>query len=225
MGECKYCGKKGFFFSVDRDGLCKGCAPALKLQVQQSAKVIEESNNIINNSKKTATRISRCDTVLMHVEHLLKLENQGIPTLNINPSKLKGIFLEEKDNILFESTKEDVETLIAKAELAITIKSKLNSANNALLKVFEAKKGINKPSRLHDLEHRLRIYIHKTQLNAFLDEAHKAEFKGNKKKTLDQYQEARYFLKTDKIDDTLQKGEIEEIQSKINKLQQGNLTN
>ena len=219
MGQCKFCGKKGFFLSVDKDGLCKSCAPALAMQVQQSARVIKESNDIINKSKKTVTRISRCETILEHVERLIELEHKGIPTLSIPPSELRQTFTDERDKILFEGTKDDVEKLITKAKLATTTKTSLNNANNALLKVLEAKKEISNPARLYDLEKRIKIYIHKKQLNSFLDEAHKADFKGNNKKALDQYQEALYFLKTDKIDDGLQKSEIVQIQSKINELQ------
>lgn len=219
MGQCKYCGKKGFFLSVDKDGLCKGCAPALAMQVQQSARVIKESNDIINRSKKIATRISRCDTILDHVERLIELEQKGIPTLNISPSELRQTFTDERDRILFEGTKDEVEKLLTKAELATTTKTSINNANNAFLKVLEAKKEISDPYKLDDLGKRITVYIHKTQLKSFLDEAQKAEFKGNKKKALDQYQEALYFLKTDKIDDKLQQNEILQIQSKINDLQ------
>ena len=42
MAECKFCGKKGFFLSVNKDGLCKGCASAIAIQVEQSARIIKE---------------------------------------------------------------------------------------------------------------------------------------------------------------------------------------
>ena len=220
MAQCKFCGKKG----LDKEGLCKGCAPALAIQVDQSVRIIKESNEIINKSKKTATRISRCETVLEIVERLRELEDKGIRTIDPPPSELHRIFTEERDDIFYNGTKSDVEKLLNKAELATTIKTSLNNANSALLKVLEAKKKINNPSKLDDLEKRIRAYTHQIQLKSFLDAADKAEFKGNTKKALDQYQEALYFLKTDDIDFEVQQSEMMRIQTKIDELQQRTLT-
>lgn len=103
MGQCKYCGKKGFFVSIDKDGLCRNCAPALLMQVNQSIRVIKESEEIINKSKNLDTRISRCDTILFHLKHLIELERKGIPTLNIPPSKLFEKVTNERDKIISES--------------------------------------------------------------------------------------------------------------------------
>lgn len=101
MGQCKYCGKRGFFLSVDKDGLCRNCAPALLMRVQESIRVIKESEAIINKSKNIDTRISRCDTILIHLEGLIELEMKGIPTLNISPSKLLRQVINEKNKIIF----------------------------------------------------------------------------------------------------------------------------
>jgi len=100
MGQCKYCDKRGFFLSVDKDGLCRNCAPALLMRVQQSIRVIKESEDIINKSKNIDTRISRCDTILIHLEGLIELEMKGIPTLNIPPSKLLQQVINEKNKII-----------------------------------------------------------------------------------------------------------------------------
>ena len=103
MGQCKYCGKKGFFLSIDKDGLCRNCAPVLLLQVQQSIRVIKESEEIINKSKNMDTRISRCDTILIHLKRLIELERKGIPTLNIPPSKLFEQVINKKNKITSET--------------------------------------------------------------------------------------------------------------------------
>ena len=59
---------------------------------------------------------------------------------------------------------------------------------------------------------------HQTQLNAYLDEAKKAEFKGQRKKALDRYYDALYFLKHDEIEDALQQEHLSAIEAKINEL-------
>jgi|GEM_PF-1710381 hypothetical protein len=105
MGQCKYCGKKGFFVSIDKDGLCRNCAPILLMQVQQSIRVIKESEDIINRSKNVDIRISRCDTILIHLKRLIELEQKGISTINISPSKLFQQVTNERDKILSEATR------------------------------------------------------------------------------------------------------------------------
>jgi hypothetical protein len=194
------------------------------MQVAQAARVIKESNDIINKSKNTATRLSRCDTIIEIVEKLRYLETKGIPTIDPSPSKLVEIFTKERDAILYEGTKDEVERLVQKAELATSPKARLNNANSALLKIIDAKKETKDLSRFDDLEKRMKLYIHKIQLQSFLDAADKAEFKGDKKKALDQYQEALYFLRADQIDDELQQKEIKQIEAKIKNLQAGTPT-
>ncbi len=71
---------------------------------------------------------------------------------------------------------------------------------------------------MDQLEARVRRFSHQTQLNAYLEAARKAEFKGQKKKALDQYLEALYFLRSDEIDDSLQAEKISELEAKISEL-------
>lgn len=87
------------------------------------------------------------------------------------------------------------------------------------MKIFENKELLLNKSKLDEMEIKVRKFLHETQLNAFLEEARKAEFKGNKKKALDQYKEALYFLRNDEIDDSLQAGKIKEIEKKISELE------
>ena len=51
-----------------------------------------------------------------------------------------------------------------------------------------------------------------------IEDAKKAEFKNQRKKALDKYYEALYFLKNDEIDDSLQQDHISMIESKIKEL-------
>ncbi len=67
-------------------------------------------------------------------------------------------------------------------------------------------------------EAKLRKVIQEIQLSSYLNDAKKAEFKGDKKKALDKYYEALYFLQHDEIDDALQTNEIEDIEAKIKEL-------
>jgi len=108
---------------------------------------------------------------------------------------------------------------LAKAKLATSSRTSVGEANKALLKIRDAKEELEDPSRLDTLEARVKTFSHETQLNTFIEAARKAEFKGQKKKAIEQYQEALFFLKNDDIDDELQGREISKLEKKIAELQ------
>ncbi|MFX0203769.1 MAG: hypothetical protein ACFFCW_47325, partial [Candidatus Hodarchaeota archaeon] len=135
-----------------------------------------------------------------------------------SPSKLLTEFTAMHDQIVLEGVTEEVEKALAKAEIATTPRISINEANKALLKIREGKKELRDQTKLDQLEIRVRRFSHETQLNAYLEAARKAEFKGQDKKALDQYQEALYFLRSDEIDDSLQAEKIGEIEAKISEL-------
>ena len=74
------------------------------------------------------------------------------------------------------------------------------------------------PTTGETIELELKSLIHKTKLDKFLEAAKKAEFKGNKKKAIDQYQEALYFIRNDDVPDDQQGQYIEKIESKLKEL-------
>jgi hypothetical protein len=63
-----------------------------------------------------------------------------------------------------------------------------------ILFLREGKEDLNITSVLDELESQVLAFSQETQLNAFVESARKAEFKGQKKKAIDQYQEALFFL-------------------------------
>ena len=88
MAQCKMCGRKGFLLSVSANGLCKPCDAVFVLAVQQRGRVIWDCMKLINESKNTETRLSRCDLLIEHAQALLQYENMGIYTVNPSPSQL-----------------------------------------------------------------------------------------------------------------------------------------
>gem|GEM_PF-6975939 len=92
--------------------------------------------------------------------------------------------------------------------MSTTLQTKINPLSKVLFKVQDYKNKTLKPNILDPLEQKITQEIHKIQVNSFINEAKKAEFKGNIKKALDKYYEALYFLKTDKIDDAKQQETI-----------------
>lgn len=218
MGECKLCNKKGFLFFVNERGLCSNCQSIISNETTQKIRIINDCIELIDKSKNMQTRLSRCDLLLEHANTLLIYENKGIQTISTLPSELIKEYTTMRDQIVLDSVTIDVEKLLNKAEISDTPRTIINEINKAILKIREGKKELLDQSKLDQIEQQVLNLKHKTQLNAYLDLAHKAEFKGQKKKALEQYQEALYFLQNDEIDDSLQKEKIDEIKTKISEL-------
>ena len=212
------CGQKGFFLSVSEDGLCKSCESIVVMDIQQRVRIINDCIKLVNESKNMSTQLSRYDLLREHAQVLLEYEQRGIPTISPPPSQFLSEYTIKRDQIVLEGVTAEVEKALARAEIAATPHTSINEANKALLKIREGKKELNDKAKLDQLEARIRHFSHEKQLNEYLEADRKAEFKGKKKKALDQYQEALYFLRGDNIDDSLQAEKIGEIEAKISDL-------
>jgi hypothetical protein len=221
MGQCRNCGKKGFFLFTDKNGLCSECQQTVLIEVKQRARIIGDSIRLVDEGKTAKTRLSRCDLLLEHAEHLMKYERKGIPTISPEPSKLRAEYGDRRDQIIVEEIDELVEKAQEKARLATTPRAKVTALNSGLLKVQEIGKDLREPDRLRGAQTTLRTAAYRAELDGYLEAARKAEFKGNVKKALDQYKEALYLLKTDDICDDIQASEIAEIETEIRKLEGG----
>jgi hypothetical protein len=218
MAQCKMCGQKGFFLPVSANGLCNSCEPIVVMDVQQRGRIINDCVELVAESKNMKTRLSRCDLLVEHAHALLEYEQKGIPTISPPPSELLTEYTPMCNQIVLEGVTAEVEKALAKAEIAATSRTSINEANKALLKIRDGKQELHDQTKLDQLEARVRRFSHQTQLNAYLEAARKAEFKGQKKKALDQYLEALYFLRSDEIDDSLQAEKISELEAKIAEL-------
>jgi hypothetical protein len=212
------CERKGIFLSVSENGLCKSCESIVVMNIQQRVRIINDCIKLVNESKNMSTQLSRYDLLREHAQALLEYEHKGIPTINPSPSQFLSEYTTNRDQIVLEGITAEVEKALAKAEIATTPRTSINEANKALLKIREGKKELNDQAKLDQLEARIRHFSHEKQLNEYLEAARKAEFKGEKKKALDRYKEALYFLRSDDIDDSLQAEKIGEIEAKISEL-------
>ncbi len=218
MAQCKMCGLKGFFLSVSEDGLCKSCESIVVMDIQQRVRIINDCIKLVNESKNMNTQLSRYDLLREHAQALLEYEHKGIPTVSPSPSQFLSEYTTNRDQIVLDGVTAEVEKALDRAEISATTRTSINEANKALLKIREGKKELNDKAKLDQLEARIRHFSHEKQLNEYLEAARKAEFKGKKKKALDQYQEALYFLRSDDIDDSLQEEKIGKIEAKISEL-------
>ena len=218
MAQCKYCGRSGWFLTITTNGLCNNCNPIVVMDVAQRVRIINNSVKLVEESKKLDIRLSRCDLIVEHASALMKYEQLGIPTVEPLPSASVQEYQLMHDQIIVDGLTSEFEGARSKAEVVPSVTTKVNLLSKALLKVREYKPKANNPSILDSLEQQISQLIRDTQLAGYLDAARKAEFKGQKKKALDQYYEALYFLKHDDIDDSLQQEHINLIESKIAEL-------
>ncbi len=123
-----------------------------------------------------------------------------------------------KDQLIVEAMQEEVVNARRKADVASRAKGKVTALTKTLLAVREYKTRTSRPDVLNAIERDLEVQVHGVQLDGYLDEARKAEFKGNEKKALDQYYEALYFLKHDSVSDERQQEQISSIEAKIAEL-------
>lgn len=218
MPQCKWCEKKGFFLIVDKQGICRECVGKIILDVEGRMRILTESAEMVKKSSNIKTQLSRLDLMRDHLMALEEYEAKGITVMDEKPSRLLEDLEGDKDKIIAEHIRWESENAFSKAEFAGTLKSKLNPINKVLVKINEFKCQLSDMNTLDKFERKLRAFSHSAQLDQHLEAAKKHEFKGNLKKALDQYQEALYFLKIDKIDDEMQREEISKITSDIERI-------
>jgi hypothetical protein len=216
VGQCRYCGKHGFLLSVDEFGLCAGCRPGVALDITQRTRIVNESSKHVEESKNLSTRLSRCDLAIQHLEYIHDTyELRGIMLVAPSAEEQIAKLVWARDECVVEDVQAKVEKAKRKADIATTATTRVNAYSPALLAIAEGKPEMRDSSRLEPYEVEVKRAMHTAQLSGYVEAAEKAEFKGNAKKALDQYQEALYFLKTDDVDDELQAAELARISSKI----------
>ena len=219
MARCKFCGRSGIFLSVNQYGLCNNCATSISYEINSTLRVIQDSIELVKTSKNLETRLSRADVVIKLASEIVdKFESKGITVMDPSAKDLLRRYKEGRDDIIKDSLEEEYKKASTKSAVGTTAKTKTNPLSKVLIIIQDYKSQLGKKESLDDLEQKINEDIHAIQLHFLLDDAKKAEFKGNKKKALDKYLEALYFIKTDKIDDIKQQEIILNIENKIKEL-------
>jgi hypothetical protein len=120
--------------------------------------------------------------------------------------------------LILEEAQQVVQKAKAKSEVASTITGKHNALASGLLKAQEIIRNSSDASLGEELERGFKYLMHRVKLDGFLEAAKKAEFKGNNKKAIDQYQEALFLIRNDDIPDDQQRVEIQQIEAKLSEL-------
>jgi len=139
VAQCKWCGRKGIFLSINKSGLCKTCQPIVKAKVYRYGRMIRYSKNIVNNSNEVDERVKHCRYIVNIAQEIVKYEKKGIPTFTPLPSELIRDYTIKHDKIIMESMPEKVKESLTVAEFALTSLNSLNVVSKALKNIRDAR--------------------------------------------------------------------------------------
>lgn len=219
MPQCASCKRSGILIALNRNNVCRDCAPQVGFEIQD---LIRQANLCLDRASSSAKGSQAVAWMSQHIETVRKLADlnaRGIDTGVRNLDKQISDALLERDRALIRMSKEAVDKAVTKVETSASAKSKATALSSAIVKIVENKNLLTKAGGLDALERETRERLRQVQLDGFLEAAQKAEFMGQMKKALDQLREALYFIKTDQVDDAQQSGVIQVIQAKIDELQ------
>lgn len=159
------------------------------------------------------TRLSRCDLAIQHLKSLQQYELREIVTTTPEPTEVLRNYEIKRREIIKEGLEKERQSALNKASVAQSAKSKISALSKAVLAARSVKSQA--PDIAGKIEIDLLTEIARITVADYLEKARKAEFKNQKKKALEQYYEALYFLKHDEIDDRLQTENIRMLETKI----------
>lgn len=219
MATCKWCGRSGWLLRVSVNGMCDTCEVTEIPMIVRQVQIIQECQSAVESGKTFESRVEHCEEIIRIAEELIPYELKGITVSDPSAADLKAGYEAQREKIITEHVEAEVQRILARAKLMGSPQSMVTEATNALLKIAEARNehGVDDPV-LDESEHLVRSFIHETRLNGYLQEAEKEEFKGNRGKALDQYQEALFFLTTERVDSGLLREHTGRIESKIREL-------
>lgn len=219
MAKCKYCGRGGLFFSVDKNGVCRDCAAQIYPVIQSHTRRVQESLDIIQRSKQPRTIASRRDVILESLEYLeSEFESKGIPIYEVGIAKLREDIGRAADDLLLVLLAEEAKKVDAKAAVADTPKQKASHFKRFLTKVIDFETLLSDPGRLAQLKADVVVKVREQVVRDLIIKAQKYEFKGNLKKAKEVYMDALFELKHDDVPNELQKDLIHEVEDNLRRL-------
>jgi hypothetical protein len=215
MATCKLCHENGWLLSVNADRLCKVCATVFYQELGERMRIIKSSQDVISKSSNLDTILSRLDLCISHFKELGKYSSLGIPTVRPPPTEAIVIYEGEKSKIATDLLNKKFLAARDKSHNSKTLSGKIGPLNKVLEAITKYQLELDDVTELERLEVTVRHEVANVIARHYMEEANKADFKGQKKKAIDQYLEALYAMLNDPIPDEIQKGDIELAKRKI----------
>lgn len=169
MPKCRLCDRSGWFLSLTDKGLCKTCAPIVGLNISQLARIIMESINIVDTSKKLDTQLSRCDVIISRAQGLLPYESRNIPTIKPHPTDLINEFTHKRDSLILFSLDRELAATVDKIPSTKNHKTIINQLNKILLKIQKYESQLKNPSLLDQVRNKTSFKIRELTLKPIFE--------------------------------------------------------
>ena len=100
MARCKFCEKGGLFQKVDKEGLCKACAPTVTPDIDKHSNVIYEGMHVYERAQEHGEKLAALDDILASAKHLQQYESKGLDSCNPPPSAVFREYSGFRDDLL-----------------------------------------------------------------------------------------------------------------------------
>jgi hypothetical protein len=102
MARCKNCDKGGLFQKVDKEGICKSCAPEVSSDIEKHSNVIYEEMHVFERCQEFAEKLAALDKLLASARHLQQYESKGIDSCNPPPTPVIAEYSGFRESLLAE---------------------------------------------------------------------------------------------------------------------------
>lgn len=144
MGKCKHCGKQGLFLRL-RQEYCEDCYSRItefQFMVPQWIRIINESVEILNNTRNVETFFSRYELILSQIENLAASEEYA-SFASQTSSELRERLHIQIDNAIGEVIDKNFQDVLNKICSLKTSKAKVNACEKFFNMLKTYKKYFN----------------------------------------------------------------------------------
>ncbi|MFO7675376.1 MAG: hypothetical protein R6X12_03560, partial [bacterium] len=215
MANCKLCNKSKWLLSLHTDGICSECQAKLRRLVQSRLQVINQARELINDSTELAARLSGCDEIIRTANSLAKFELMGINISKPLPSELVARYSGRKDDLILDDLRRDLKKAAAETDPPAARAERLEALSAVLSRVRESAPRLYDARPLRKLEQEIGLLINRTQLDARIEHAEKAERDGGKQEALDSYLAALALLELELAADEPSQARLRGVRARV----------
>lgn len=218
MTHCKLCDGLGWFFTLNKDGLCANCHRMTTLEVSLRKRTLEDASLRAETTLNPASKITNLDIVEENLKVLSNLENKGIPTIETSPTGMLHETRSRRKEIIIETAMSEFKSILKRSSELPSLQDRRKLLSGFLLKLDEYKKKSGELWFIEDLEDPVRKALHQIQLNELLEKAGVLETDGDTAGALTIYTEAWAFIRKASIPEETMTAQTAKLNSKIKKL-------
>lgn len=198
IGNCKICGQPYSARSsrkVDDKVICSKCHREMVTYCNSRTRKINKAQDEIEDSKSLKNNLNNFNIIIKNTNELSKYTNLGFNIFNPEPSDIIENWNNDKDKIILDGLEADFKEGIKRSKIATTSNSKITPFKKILANIDEIENEIKNKEKLDKFKLKIKELKYEIQIDNFIEDAKKEQFKGNNKKAINKYKEALYILK------------------------------